>query len=365
MNTTYSFELNNARKDTEFTNGNIKPVSPIVEVFSAMTSGQELSKFGAVADKSVEYIKGLATKAGNGDFAAACELNTIRRFALEPKLLQEIKLLGIFGSYQPLGLDDTIEVETYSHEGEKSRMQALNGDVPFPAIVANRYQVASKSISGGFAVDYRRIQLGDMSRENEGMEQVRIDIRNKASKYVMDTVYTAIKNATGVKYFYEDAGLTKTNLDKVITAVRRFGKPNITGDYAVVSKINQFIPYNSTAVAITGVSDAAMEEIRKNGFIMDYNGAIVSEIPNGYDFTTKNAAGDNFATLLPQNLVFVMPTGGRSPIRTWTRGGLTSFTGNDVTTGRVMTRFDLEVACDVARGREHEIGLIKDTSIAD
>ena len=365
MNTGYSFEMNNAHKDSEIVNNNIKRNSPIVEVFSTMTAGKDLSKFGKVADKSVEYIKGLASKASQGDWSAACELNTIRKYSIEPQLLQEIKLLSIFGTYQALGFDESIEVETYSHEGEKSRMQALNGDVPFPIIAKKKYTVSSVPVSGGFAVDYRRVQLGDMSKENEGMDQVRIDIRNKASKYVMDTVYAAIKNATGVKYFYEDNNLTKTNLDKVITAVRRFGKPNITGDYAVVSKINAFVPYSNTTPSITGISDAAMDEIRKNGFIMDYNGSIVSETPNGYDFTTLNTAGDNFATMLPQNLVFVMPTGGKSPISTWTRGGLTSFTGNEVTTGKIMTRFDLEIAADVAQGHEYEIGLIKDTSITD
>lgn len=365
MNTVYSFELNNAHKDTAFVNNNIKNTSPIVEVFRAMTAGNDLSKFGQVADKSVEYIKNLATKAGQGDWASACELNTIRKYSIEPQLLQEIKLLGIFGTYQALGFDESIEVETYSHEGEKSRMQALNGDVPFPIIAKSKYTVSSVPVSGGYAVDYRRVQLGDMSKENEGMEQVKTEIRNRASKYVMDTVYNSIKNATGIKYFFEDNGLTKTNLDKVLTSVRRFGKPNITGDYAVVSKINQFVPYNNTTLSLSGISDSAMDEIRRNGFIMDYNGSIVSEIPNGYDFTSVNSTGDNFATLLPQNLIYVLPTGGRSPIRTWTRGGLTSFTGNDVTTGKVMTRFDLEVAADVAKGREYEIGLIKDTSISD
>jgi len=365
MNTAYSFEMNNARKDSDIVNNNIKSNSPVVEVFRAMVNGKELSRFGKVGDKSVNYIKNLAVKASNGDIPAACELNTIRKYSIEPQLLQEIKLLSIFGTYQQLGYGESIEVETYTHEGEKSRMQALNGDVPFPAIVKGKYSVPTATVSGGFASDYRQVQLGDMSKENEGMEQVKIDIRNKASKYVMDTVYNAIKNATGVKYFYEDNDLTKTNLDKVLTAVRRFGKPNITGDYAVVSKINQFVPYSNADPSIIGISDAAMDEIRKNGFIMDYNGSIVSEIPNGYDFTSLTADGSNFTTILPQNLIYVIPTGGRSPIRTWTRGGLTSFTGNEVTTGKIMTRFDLEIAADVAKGHEYEIGLIKDTSITD
>jgi len=64
-----------------------------------------------------------------------------------------------------------------------------------------------------------------MSKENELQEQVRIQIRNKAAKYVVETVYSTIKNADGVKYVDEGAGLTKTLLDEVLLKVRRFGKP--------------------------------------------------------------------------------------------------------------------------------------------
>lgn len=38
----YTFELNNERKDASFVSGKINANSPIVEVFSAMTDGKEL-----------------------------------------------------------------------------------------------------------------------------------------------------------------------------------------------------------------------------------------------------------------------------------------------------------------------------------
>ena len=52
-----------------------------------------------------------------------------------------------------------------------------------------------------------------------------------------------------------------------------------------------------------------------------------------------------------------------SPIATWTRGGLTSFTGNNVKNGKIETRFDLEVAVDVAKTQEWKIGTIYDNTI--
>ncbi len=358
----FTIELNNVKRDYE--TDKIKSAkSPVVEVFSAMVDGKSLEKFGKKGDVAAKYIKELASKAENGDFSAISEYNAIKRFAIEPRLMEEIKLLGLFGAYESVGYGDSIERESYEHIGEKSRVQAANGDVVFPTIAGQRYSVSSETISGGYQTDYRKVQFGDMSKENEGMEQVRIDIRNKAALYVVNTVYNSIKNAVGIKYYAVDAGLTKTNLDKVIKNVRRLGKPTIAGDYSAVSQINDFAPY--TNGTFTNISDAAMEEIRKTGLINFYNGTPVVEIPNQYDYAKLNAAGDNYATLLPEGLIFVIPNGVKSPVKTWTRGGLTTCTGTDVTTGRIITRFDLEVACDVAKGHESDIGLIVDSNLMD
>lgn len=361
-----TFELNNIRKDSDMFNGKFGKTSPVVEVFSAMVNGEELSRFGATADKAVKYIKELGTRADNGDPFAVSELNTLRRFTIETPILQEIKMLSIFGTYTNVGYDETIEREVYKHVGERSREQAAGGDVVFPAITKERYTVPTFTVSGGYAVDYRRVSLGDMSKENEGMSQVRTDIRNKAVVAIMKKVFDAIKNATGVKYTCEDAGLTKTNVDALLTDVRRFGRPTVIGDYALLS---QFIPWAGyvgtiNSNTITGISEKVMNELAATGSLSMYNGAILSELPNPYDLLTLNDDGTNFNTMLPTGVGLVIPTGTQSPIATWTQGGLTSFTGNDVKTGKILTRFDLVCAADIAKGQEHRIGLICDTNLS-
>ena len=363
MKTTY--ELNNLRKDSDFLNREMRATSVISEVFSAMVNGNEV---GAIkgADKAVKYIKELGARADNGDFGAIAELNTLRRFVIETPLLKEMKLLGIFGSYQAVGWDETIEREVYKHVGEKSREQAEGGDVVFPAIVKETYPVPTFTVSGGYAVDYRRVALGDMSKENEGMEQVRIDIRNKAMRAIIQKVYEAIHNATGVKYAFENAGLTKAGVDSVLTKIRRFGRPTVIGDYAILSQFTPWAGYvgSINSNTITGISEAQMNEIAKNGLLGMYNGAVLAEIENPYDETTLNAAGDDFETMLPAGLGFIVPTGAKSPIATYTRGGLTSFTGNNVKNGKIESRFDISVGCDVAKGQEYKIGMFLDSNIS-
>lgn len=364
-----TYELNNLRKDAELFDGKFKQNSPVVEVFKAMVNGEEVSKFGAKADKAVNYIKSLGELAGNGDTNAAVELNTLRRFVIDAPIMEEIKLLGIFGSYTPLAYDDSIEREVTIYSGERARGQANGGDIVFPVIGQERYTVGTQTISGGYAVDYRRVALGDMSKENEGMEQVRKTIRNKAMLMVINKVYDAIQKATGVKYMVEDAGLTKTNVDAALTKIRRWGRPTVIADYAILSQFTPWAGYVGTVNSntILGISDKTMDELSLNGLLSVYNGAILSEMQNPYDvygsLVTDADGNKNFPTLLPAGLGFIIPTGTQSPIQTWTRGGLTSFTGNNVQTGKVETRFDLEVAADVAKTQEFKVGTIYDTNI--
>lgn len=360
----YTFELNNERKDSNFVNGKINERSAVVEIFSAMTQGKDLSPFGKKADVAAKYIMELNKKADAGDNIAVSELNEIRRFAMEPILMQEIKLLSIYGNYKPIGYNESCEVEIPEFANVDAKIQAAGQDVGFPVIRKQRVPIATVTISGGYAVNYRKAALGDMSMENELQDQVRVQIRNRASKYVMETIYKAIKNATGVKYFCEDAGLTKTNVDKVIANIRRFGKPTISGDYALVSQFNGFAGYNGITPTVSGISDAIMNEIHDTGLMGLYNGAILSEIPNPYDLSKLNATGDNFDTMLPTGIGYVIPAGGQSPIYTVTRGGLTSFSGDDVTTGEKLTRYDLEVGALVAPNREYMIGVIADTNLS-
>lgn len=365
MITTY--ELNNVHKDSDLSDGRIKKTSPVVEVFSAMVQGKDLGSLKCDADKAVKYIKSLGEKASDGDPRAVSELNTIRRFVVEAPLMQEINLLSVFGTYTALGYDETPEREVYKHAGEKARMQANNGDVVFPTIVKETYPVPTFTVSAGYAVDYRRVALGDMTKENEGMEQVRVTIRNTAIAAIVEKIYNAIKAATGVKYFVEDAGVTKTNVDKLIGQIRRWGKPTILGDYAVLSQFTPFAGYTATVNTNTifGISESVMQELAQTGMIHAYNGAILTEIPNPYDIYTMNEDGTDFQTVLPAGLAFAIPTGTQSPIATFTRGGLTSLTGNNVHNGKVETRFDLEVGADIAKGQEFKIGVLHDKNLDD
>lgn len=367
----YTFELNNAKRDSQFATGQVSAKSPVVEVFAALVNGEEISKFGAKGDKAVKYIQDLSAKAEKGDQRSISEINEIRKFVIQPKLLQEIKLLGIFGSYTPLAWGDTAYLEKITYNNVKADIQAEGQDVSTAFKRKSKTPLAPITVSGGHRVNYREMQLGDMTTENTLMGEVQKEIRNKATLYVLQAVYDAIESATGVRYFYEGAELAKTGVDNILGKVRRYGKPNVSGDYAVLAQFLPWIGYAGTinTNTITGVSQKMLDEIGDTGLVGSYNGAILSEIANGYNFNeivTGSDSEKNYATLLPAGLAIVTPTapvGGVAPIQTFSIGGLTSFSGNSVSTGDIMTRYDLSIACGVAA--PESIGVIHDSNLDD
>src|SRR5574344_1930253 len=136
----YTIELNAARKDSDFfQNPKLNAKSPIVEVFTAMAEGKTLPNLGKNTDESVRRIKELGAKSAAGDFSAMAELNAIRRYAIEPLVDEELRLLQIFGDFEQIAANDSIEREVYGTTGQAARFQAPNGDVPFAVPTVSKY----------------------------------------------------------------------------------------------------------------------------------------------------------------------------------------------------------------------------------
>ena len=351
-------EMNSFRKDT-IHNG-LNSGSPIVETFSALINGNSVDKIKdkdgkLVGDKCVNAIKELNAKAEAGDVNAISELNAIRTYVVNPILLEELKLFGFFGGYENVGYDETIERKVIK-QNINTRGQALNGDVPFSFNYADKYSVPTTTLSAGYEVDYRKAQFGDMSAENILIENIKTDMRNKAAAFAFNKVVDAVSNAT-IKNVV--TGVTRANVQNVINKARPFGKVSLVGDTSAVIKLNDIATYaDSQVTPYMNISQEAMNEIAKNAYVSNLMGASVFGVDNAYDVSKPNAAGTWFDKVGDDRYIFVIPTGIASPIQLWTRGGLTSMTGSDVSSGKLLTRYDLEVAADVAKGEEYKIGLI-------
>jgi len=360
MNNIYEINMANLQPDIQI--GRTKATSPVVEVFSALAAGKKPNVSDKVLDKSVAFLCETASKALAGDPTARVELNNIIRFAIEPKLLESVKLFNFMGTYHRIGYHEAPMMKSYKYEGVDSRFQASSSDVPFAALNFREYPIATQTISGGFAVDYRELQSGNFDGNiGEGMNQVQTDMRNKAVHYVISVLYNGVKNAKGVKHFGESSGITKTGVDAMLKSMRRYGKVNICGDYSVVSQFNDFAGYLTVGSnTIPFGADTVAEEIRKTGLVSYYNGAYVTELPNAINWTKLNKDGTDYDLYMPQGLLFFIPQGGISPLQIFLRGGMTSMQGDDIVTRQHLTRFDMELGAGLAEGMEDQIGILSD-----
>jgi hypothetical protein len=349
-----NIEINSAMK-------NIQPKNEAVEIFSAICNGKDISKYGDKVDKVLAYMKHIGQKAVDGDIQAKAEINSIRTMMIEAPLLKRLNLFDYMGEKIQVGFDEEVRFKVYQLQGKKSGEQANSGSFPF-ATHQWRTEVMNKftTITGGFLVDYREVASGNTDAIAVANEQVITDMINQMFYYIMVAYYTGIKNAT-IKNFVENAGITKTSLDTVIKKARRFGNLTITGDYSVVSQIEDFAGFETTTNTVM-YSEAVMEEIRKSGMIKFYKGFPVVEIPNSYNLTKLIDDGSFFETYLPEGLLLVIPTGIISPLKIGIKGGLTSMSATDINLKSEVTRFDMEFGTHLVKEYVPAVGLISDSN---
>jgi hypothetical protein len=330
-----------------------KKGSLVVEVFSAMVAGDSLEKFGQAGNKAVEEINALAKSAGEGNLQARAELNNIQKIMLEPRLLERLELLNVMGSYSRIGYADAVYAKQYKHE-VRSDFQAIDADVPFGTTSYNQVSLSTRNIAGGYMISPREILTGNLDVVAEGIEQTMIDMQNKVLYLAIDAMKNGIKNATGVKYYAESAGVTDVAVMDMVKKIRRYGRTSLIGDYSVVSQLNDLSGYTT---------DNITNELMDAGLLGRYKGSAVVEAPNSYNFTEMNTAGDNFKLYLPENLLFVVPNNNIAPLQIIQRGDVRSASAYDIYTNTEMVRFDMEFGFFFDETQSHSVGLIVDTTL--
>ena len=357
-----SVELNNARK-CEVEINNKKAFDRVVEICSALFAGKDVSKYGADVDQVVAKMSKLGEAAQNGDYRAIAEINTVVKFIVQPKLLEATKVFNFLGNYHELTYDQQPKVKTYSYEGLDARVQAAHSDVGFAGRKWTEYPVTTQTISSGMAIDYRELASGNFNGTvAEEISQVQIDMNNKGVAYVFDVIKSALKNNTDYVKFYGEFSTvpTQTQVDDMVAKIRKLGgKVGIAGDYSLLSAIADWNGYKTVGESVVPFfSNTQVDEIARTGLNGFYKGSALIELENPYNFTKPLADKSGFETYYSTDDLWFIAQGQASPVNIFRRGGITTMTGNDIETGTVKTRFDMEIGADVTKGREFEIGLL-------
>ena len=360
-----NIELNNVRK-SECAVSNEAQMRRVAEICSALFSGADISKYGKEADGVVKQLAKLGEGALADDARAKAEINTVVKYIVQPNLLKAMEVFSFLGNYHRIAYNEQPVVKTYNYEGIDARIQASSGDVAFGERVWKEYPITTKTISSGMAINYRDLASGNFDGSMaEEISQVQIDMENKAVAYVLGILYDGIKNNTdNVKFYatYADTP-TQTAVDGMINKMRKLGKVNVAGDFSALSVISDWNGYKTVSdKTIPFFTEGQVNEIAQTGLNGWYKGAALIEIPNPYNLTKPLADNSAFETYYDTDKLFFTVSGATSPFNIFRRGGISTMTGNDVKTGTVTTRFDIEIGADLTKGREYEIGLLEKQS---
>lgn len=334
-----------------------------VEIFSAMCAGKDLTKYGNKVDKVHNYVKSRGEAAVNGDVKAQAELNAIRTEMIEAPLVKRLNILDFMGEKINVGMDEVVKYKVYNLEGKMSDWQAVNGTFPFATYTYKTRTMDTDNITGGILIDHREFATGNLDAIQTLNEQTITDMMNKVFYKVQKDLYTGIKNAK-IRNFSEAAGITKTAVDDALKKARRFGNVAITGDYSVVSQMEDFAGFKVDGAGGVRFSEAVMEEIRKTGLLKTYKGTPIVEIPNAYNMTKLNATGDFYDTYLPEGLLYFLISGALSPLKIGFKGGLQTMAGQDINLRADVMRFDLEMGTAFIDEYAPMAGLVSDSNYA-
>lgn len=333
------------------------------EVCSALIYGMDTkASQSALKDKVASFLRTNAQAAANGDLRASQAINSILTIVIEPAILQAMGLFGVASIHHELTYSEVPEMEVWKLVEGEGRKQAYNGDVPFGDWELTKYPVSLITISGGTQVDYRAMGAGNFdSKLPQQIQFLTTDMSNKANAYVMDVLLDSLKNNTDyVKFFNEYSGVvTQTAVDNLVTKLRHFGKTAILASYEQIAVISNWEGYKQVSSSIVPFySEDQVRRMADDGKLDKYKGSVLIELPNPYNVFKPLADKSGFETYNRDDIILILPTGIDTPLHTFSRNGITSMTGTDVKTGRILNRYDLEIGADVVKGLEYKIGAL-------
>mgnify|MGYP000870719045 FL=1 len=336
------------------------------EIFSKIVWGKDTSKYGKKVDTVMDGVKNLASAAKDGDTKAKAEINTITTVTLQQPLMQRLQVNNMLGNVTNVGMDEQLNYQYYQLQGsELSRIQASSGSFTFPSVKKRTKTAETKTATGGLVVDLREMASGATDGFAVAGEQVITDMTNQMVLSNVTTLTSGIKNAATLKNYA--AGITATNVDKVRSKARRFGRVTIIGDVDVVEKMNDLAGFNIHSATSTEVRfpESVMQEIMATGLLSEYKGSPVVELPNSYNFTQLNTDKDFYKLYLPTTDLWFIPQGNLTPLQIVMRSGITSMTVQDINTRSEVTRFDIEYGNALLAEYIPFIGYIYDEASAE
>lgn len=258
-----------------------------VELLSAMKGAiaPDYTKFSqAQADEAV--IKGILEVFGLNENSTAREINVhkVEIFALIEEAIEELlpkAIEDIIGGYT--------EVKTFARDAEpifeikkvgKSRarmsiIEGARGGIYKARRLDNKsFQVDVKVETVGAYVTLEEILLGKISLA-ELMANIRDGFVERVYIKTVQALRTA-KSLAPAANIKAGSGFVAASVDDLVRIAAAYGTPIILGFRAAISKINNggWTSYNPS------ISQKDLDDLRAKGFVTEYKGTPVVELPN-------------------------------------------------------------------------------------
>jgi hypothetical protein len=322
--------------------------SPIVEVFSTATlSPKSLTEVQKADYKdSVKWIKELAS---NPNPMNLYELNQIVAYAVDSILDVRLNYIETVAEVKRTAFNERPKFKTRSQQVQ-AFWQAF-GATPDASKIGYKYSdIKIEELSAMVVAEWAEITAGRYDF-TELLRDVANEFERKIAQKVQSTLFATFSGLASPNYA-AGSGVVATAFDPLLTAMQRFGRCAIVGDYEALQKLPAI-----TAVA-GNTSDNVIDEYNQNGIIGTYKGAVVVKMENPYDGLT------GFNTVLDKGYIYIVPaTNDESKtVKVQLAGDLMPMQTQSIDDRSYKMRFDKHMGAGVVDAR-HCMAVYNDTSL--
>lgn len=324
--------------------------SPIVEVFSAATVGNE-SKF-TEAQKTdykdaVALVKELAS---NPNPMNLYELNQIVAYTVDSIIDTRLNYIELIAEVKRTAFDERPKFKTKT-EGIKAFWQAIGGTAD-KSKVGHKYsgleieELSAMPSSEWGEIAAGRYDFAELTRD------VANEFEAKIAQKVQDTLYSTFSGLASPNYG-SGTGVVAGTFDPLLSAMQRFGRAAIVGDYEALQKL-------PALTSISGnTSDDIINEFHRNGLIGFYKGAPVVKLDNPY------SGYSGFNTNLNKGYIYIVPAldAASKTLKVQFAGDIQPMQGQDINDRSYVQRFDKHMGAGVVDTR-HPLAVYEDDSLS-
>jgi hypothetical protein len=324
--------------------------SPIVEVFSAATLDKNKMTEVQKADysDSVGLIKELAS---NPNPMNLYELNQIIAYTVDSIIDTRLGYIDMVAEVKRTAFDERPKFKTKT-EGIKAFWQAISGTAD-KSKVGHKYSgLEISELSAMPFAEWAEIASGRYDFA-ELIRDVANEFEAKAAQKVQDTLFSAFNGMASPNYA-SGTGIVAGSFDPLLTAMQRFGRTAIIGDFEALQKLPAL-----TAIGGT-VSQNINDEFNKNGLIGVYKGSPVIKMDNPY------AGFQGYDTVLNKGLIYILPIldDASKSLKVQFAGDTQPMQAQDLNDRSYTMRFDKHMGAGIVDAGRHTLAVYEDDSLS-